>query len=204
MYQELTSLGRFYRLDIRFDYGKLKEELAGVADGWRQYNLNKPSIQRKGLSLFSLDGEIDGQIDLNSIREYNQGRPDSEKLNEMSFRTPTKFWRALTSLSKPLGELEPYLGRSHLIKFGEGGFFPSHRDLGDSFRLISFFNCYNDSFFTILDGHRVDYERDVLYFMDTRLIHSLFSTASDAMILVLNVELSDPAKNFVLKHLQEK
>ncbi len=201
MYFELSSLGEFYPLSIYFDERLFQEELATINDGWRVYNTSKPHMRRYGLSLFSLNGETDGIIDLNSILEYNIA--NGTNLSEMSFRTPTKYWKHLSSISGPLAEFEPLIGRSHLIRLDEGGFFPPHRDLGTSFRLISFLSSSCDGLYVVLNGKKIFYEQNRLYFMDTRLSHALFNMMPKAIILVINLEVSADSVKLVRRHLAE-
>jgi hypothetical protein len=199
---KLASLGQFYALNIHFDTEAFCKELLGLEDEWHPYNQSKPNYKRKGLSLFSLDGLTSGEIDLNSVHEYNLKNGTS--FDEMSFNRPTQNWSKLPSLSHPLKELNQQLGRTHLIKFDKGGFFPPHRDIGNSFRLISFFNCCNASLNFTLDNKKIHFETGYLYFVDTRKIHSLFSFKKDATILILNVSLCDSSAKFVFKNLLEQ
>lgn len=203
LYNLLTSLGKFYPLSITFNEEILKKELTLIDPSeWVHYNKSKPHIPRKGLSLYSLNGETTGEIDLNSIREYNLQHDTSYE--EGSFKTPTRFWKSLPILSEPLKELEPHLGRSHLIRFGGGGFFPPHRDIGNCFRLITFFNTGPDDLFFILDNKKMFFIPNVLYFFDARITHTVFSTISDSIILVLNVRISPGAIEWVYKSLSYK
>ncbi len=117
----LCSLGGTFPLEIDFDHFLLKEQLKPYLDKWVPYNRSKPEYKRYGLSLFSLDGETSGEIDLNSIREYNE--KNQTQYTELSFRTPTSYWKEFSSLSEPLKGIEKSLGRSHLIRLDNGGFF---------------------------------------------------------------------------------
>lgn len=200
-YNQLTSLGNFYGLDICFEDYPYLTDIERLKNEWKPYNIQKPGYKREGLSLFSLNGETDGLIDLNSVAEYN--RINNTDYDELSFRTPTKNWFELKSISEPLEELRPNLGRSHLIRLGEGGFFPPHRDLGSSFRLISILDGFPDSLILLQNDEKINFTRRQLYFMDTRLVHSIYSFVKNSVILVLNVELNDESINFVYKHLRE-
>jgi len=203
-YSLLTSLGKLYPLDIVVSPENFLKELNQIESlEWIQYNKTKPQIDRKGLSLFSLDGGTDGEIDLNSLREYNDKH--GTKYNESSFKVSTRYWDLLPSISDSFKDIAPNLRRSHLIKFGDGGYFPSHRDIGNCFRLISFLSptLPGDLHF-ILDDHRVSYEQNRIYFFDARLTHSIFNMSTESIILVLNVELTRDSVSFVYRNLLYK
>jgi hypothetical protein len=184
------------------DHSKFSEELEIVKDKWNIYNKSKPSYRREGLSLFSIDGNASGDIDLDSVQEYN--RAFNTTHNEMSFRVPTTYWNHFNSISSLLKPIEHFIGRSHLIRLDEGGFFPPHRDTGNSFRLITFLNSDSYSLNLTLDNKKVDFFSEWIYFMNTRLPHSLFSFKKDAIVLVINLEICEESAEFILNNLQAK
>ena len=199
----LSSLGEICPLEIHFDSLLLEKQLKPYLDKWVPYNKNKPEYKRYGLSLFSLDGGISGEVDLNSIYEYNQ--KNKTHYTELSFRTPTFYWKKFSALSEPLKGIEKSLGRSHLIKLDNGGFFPPHRDLGmDTFRFISFFKSDPDVFTFLLNDKKFFFVTNRLYFFNARKTHSLFSFRNNAIILILNVEYSRDSIDFVFKNLLDK
>jgi len=200
-YLTLASLGQFYALNIHFDTQMLMEELSALQDQWRTYNSSKHEFKREGLSLFSLNGETDGCIDLNSILEYNTQHGTS--YDELSFSTPTKNWSALQSLSKPFQKIQSQFGRSHLLRFQKGGFFPPHRDLGNAVRLIAFFKCSPGSLYFTMDNQLIEFQPGKLYFANTRKKHCIFNFKDGAMILVINLKASDESKDFILQNLGE-
>lgn len=198
-YNSLTDLGNFFSLSVMLPKEQIMVEMEAWRNHWMPYNKNKPECKRSGLSLFSLNGEMDGTIDLNSVKEYN--RKNNTRYGEMSFRTPTPAWKGIPSLSTPFKELEPYLGRSHFIKFDNGGFFPPHRDWGQEFRLISFINNSHESLYVLLDGKKVNFSLGWVYFMNTRLEHSVFSFQTNGIILVMNVAICAESVAWVYNHL---
>lgn len=198
--QKLAMLGSFEPTDIVFDWDTTSKILEQTRDHWRYYNPNKPGYNRYGLSLLSLDGADTGEKDLTSIRDYNQ--KNNTNYNELSYRTPTRWWDTLHPISEPLKPLENFLGRSHLLRLDLGGFFPPHRDLGDSFRLISFFQCSHECLHFALQGKIQFFECNRLYYADTEKVHSLVSFKNDSILLVLNVEPCQETYNFVLKNLK--
>jgi len=203
-FQYLCSLGNQYALSWSVNRAKLLEELAGLQDRWRPYNPRK-NIPRFGLSLTSLEGGDSGVPDLDSLLEYN--KINGTHFNELSFRTPTSAFQSLTSLFEVTKPVHKFLGRSHLIRFGRGGYFPPHRDSMEkspgTFRLISLLqNCTRDGFIFLLDGRQLWLEPNRIYFVNTRLSHSLFSYAENATILVLNVEVCAGAVDVVTRNLE--
>ena len=199
-YSRLLSLGEIYPLGIDFDGYLLRKQLKAYTDKWVPYNRSKPGYKRYGLSLFSLDGDVSGEINLTSIYEYNQKH--KTQYDELSFRVLTPYWKELNSLSKPLKELEKNIGRSHLIRIDNGGFFPPHRDLGvKTFRLISFFNTDPDILAFLLDDKKVHFVTNRLYFFNARRTHSLLSFKDNAMVLVLNVVCNEDSLKFVFENL---
>ena len=196
----LCSLGEFYPLRIFFDDIILNKELELEKDKWIIYNKSMPECNRYGLSLFSLDGKTSGEIDLNSIKEYN--KKNQTNYTELSFRTPTHYWKKLSAISTPLKKIERNLGRSHLIKLDKNGFFPGHRDLDmNTFRLIAFFNARPDNLNFYIDDKKIHFMPYQLYFFNARRKHSLFSLKNYIILLVLNIELNKDSVEFVCNNL---
>ena len=119
--------------------------------------------------------------------------------------SPTCYWKEFRSLSEPLKGIEKSLGRSHLIRLDNGGFFPPHRDLGlDTFRLIAFFNSDPDLFTFLIDDKKFHFVTGRLYFFNAQRTHSLFSFTDNAIILILNVEYNKDSIDFVFENLHDK
>lgn len=205
LYNHISSLGSFFSLSISFDSLDFNSELKSENIQWVKYNKNKTWSRRYGLSLYSLNGETSGEIDLNSILEWN--RSHGTQYNELSFRQPTKYWKHFHSISSQLENLQDHLGRSHLLKLDEGGMFPPHRDNyreGDfAFRLLSFFNCSPSALHLNLDGQYIKFQSNKLYFLNTRLTHSLVSFQPEAIILILNVELNKQTVQYILENIED-
>lgn len=201
-FDHYSQYGDFYPLKLRVDGYFFEEEVAGLDNQWRVYNTSKPNYHRKGLSLFSLDGSTSGEIDLNSILEYNNQH--GTKYSEMSFNQPTENWKVLKSISRLFEGFESEIGRSHIIELGNGGFFPPHRDIGESVRLISILEGSTHSFNIMLDDKKLFFERYQFYFLNTRKTHSIFSFEESAKILVMNIAISPKSFQFFLENLMSK
>ncbi len=196
---KLQSLGQVAPLNI-FYRDNLMETLKDPSLDWKPYNRTKENFNRFGLSLTSLKGEVDGVIDLNSLKEHN--RVNGTSYDEMSFRTPTAYWDKLSSLTAPVSMFKPHLGRSHLLRLDVGGFFPPHRDIGDSFRLISFLHTSPTDCVFLVDDKKVFFEPDRFYYVNTCLVHSLFSFVDNSYVLVFNVEPNMETVSLVFDHLE--
>ncbi|MFN8792012.1 MAG: hypothetical protein ACK5Y2_11210 [Bdellovibrionales bacterium] len=201
--QRLAIMGAVYPLNIAFDVDLVHKGLEPFSKSWKPYNPRKVNYGRWGLSLTSLDGQLTGVPDLDSLLEYNA--QSGTHYQELDFRMKTSVYKEVTELSQ-LSELSDYLCRSHFIKLTRGGFFPPHRDSRPSsmntFRLFSLLSHVDRrSFQFILDGRIVDFTPGRLYFINTLLEHSLVSFAENCTCLVLNVELCSPAVAFVEKSL---
>lgn len=202
-YQFLSSLGTHYQLNLNIDLSLYSAEITPLEHLWRRYNPRK-DIARFGMSLTSLDGNSTGIPDLDSVSEYN--RAHGTKHNDMSFRSTTEAYRKLTSISTVIKPFEKYLGRSHIIKLNQGGFFPPHRDAyfskDECFRVFApLIGCSESHFVFLLNGERVIFTPGNLYFINTRIEHSIFSFENDAHMLILNLELGDETTKLITRYL---
>lgn len=193
LFNELSLLGSVADLSIDLDLKIYAEEVAKFQNDWVMYNPRKAGYNRFGLSLTSLDGEVSGVPDLDSLREYNG--LNNTSYQESDFRKPTRIAKHLTSLKPLLEPFEDCLGRTHIIKLRQGGFFPPHRDsIGKnvtSFRLLSVISGSDaQDYKFILDDKVLQLVPGRVYFVNTMLSHSLFSFCNDFQILVANIILS--------------
>lgn len=206
LYNALVNLGNYYMLSPKIHMTSFEQEVAPFRDEWRQYNSNKPHIPRKGLSLTSLDGSMSGP-DLESLREHNNRH--NTRFSEEDFKTPTRVLEKMPSIREPIKDFLPFLGRTHLIKLGEGGFFPFHRDSqymgANTFRLICLLSETDPiNFCFIYDEQKIKLEFERIYFMNTKISHSVFSFTEGATFLVMNVILNRESVNCVIKHLESR
>lgn len=204
LYQELLQLGSYYRLSQYANLAQIKSELSSYDSSWVRYNPQKGDNQRYGLSLTSLDGGLTGVPDLTSIKEYNQ--KNGTRFSEESFKTPTEVLK-LNSIRDLCRPYIPFLARSHLIKLNAGGFFPPHRDSFTSrsrvFRLFAALSHSQSDFCFLLDDQKLFFEPGVLYFVNTKQMHSLFSFFDNSIFLVLNVILNRDSVDTLLGNLAE-
>ena len=198
LYFKLSSLGNV--APLRRFAGDIQKSLSAFQNDFKPYNPSKKGFHRFGLSLTSRDGGLSGVPDLDSLLEYN--KKHKAAFDETDFRTPTpvfKHCKALQNLTQPF---LPYMGRSHILRLDRGGFFPPHRDLSpSSFRLFVSLSPSSHYAF-ILDNIQLRLKTNQLYFINTRLSHSLFSYCDGSLFVVFNIDLVSQAVRAVLSNLE--
>jgi hypothetical protein len=168
-----------------------------------RYNPRK-NIDRYGLSITSLHGNLDGNPDLDSLLEYNKENKTSYRESDFVTKTPVYYYDELKQILDPI---EKYLFRSHVLKINPGGFFPNHRDFYgmkvDSFRiLIPLVGCNPPNFIFTIDDKTIHWNHGQMYFVNTAKMHYLFNASFDpTYMLVLNVALNIETIEFVTKNL---
>lgn len=199
LYSALTRYGSSYKLRVRLNEKKFMSDLELFTEQWKKYN-PRHKVERYGISITSLDGGFSGTPDLDSILQYN--RENNTNFSELDFVEKTPLYHHCSDVLK---YFEPYVGRSHVIKLGTGGFFPMHRDANDidikSFRLfIPLQACNSPTMHFILDNRTLNFEYGYVYFIDTCLEHLLFnaSYSRDAYFIVANIALTKDSVQAVL------
>ncbi|NUN07369.1 MAG: hypothetical protein HUU57_16620 [Bdellovibrio sp.] len=169
-------------------------QLQDFENKWKQYNPRK-NVARWGLSITSLDGQMTGEPDLDSLREYN--RLNGTKYNESDFRTITPLGEQFRSFSEKVD-----LGRSHIIKLGPGGYFPYHRDLDwNSFRVIYCIeDCQPTNFVWITEDKVLPLQNNKWYVLNTKKVHSTFSF-NGCKFAVFNVIKSERSVRHIVRSL---
>lgn len=201
----ITNFGDVIELSLpQWDLNRTRTILE-KHNGWAQYNSRKPNINRKGLSVTSLDGGFGGVPDLDSLREYN--KINNTNFVEEEFKNRTNIVNFIPELNKML-DLFPDHGRCHFLRLDSGGFFPPHRDNGiagslpRTFRIIVPINNFNKYQMSWLhDGVPLYLEEGRTYFINTTKIHSLFSFVDNCSCFVMNILVSDRSIQTILKHL---
>lgn len=160
---------------------------------WHPYNPRKPN-NRFGCSITSLDGDVSGVPDLDSIKEYNAA--NGTHYTEMSFATPTVYGAPFKYLLDNV-----VVGRSHFIRLNSGGFFPWHRDPDTgTFRLIfTVQGCTKDSLVWINDDKVLDLFNGKWYIINTKKKHCVFSM-KESTFAVFNVADTPNNWNFLYNH----
>jgi hypothetical protein len=199
LYSVLTRYGSFYRLNLKLNEKKILNDLSLFDDKWKKYN-PRFQVERYGLSITSLDGEFSGVPDLDSLLQYN--RENNTSYTELDFKEKTLLYEKVADCLK---YFDSHLCRSHIIKLGNGGFFPMHRDANEigiySFRLfIPLQNCNSPSMFFILNNQILNFEYGYVYFIDTCLEHVVFNASytKEALFIVANIKLTNDSVQIVL------
>ena len=190
-YNSLLSFGDLIPLKIRCDVKKLFNEVKDFK--YLQYNPRK-DIKRYGLSITSLDGNMDG-VDLDSIKEYN--KENNTEYDELSFNKFTKVYHASSEIQKIVEPFKNHIGRSHILSLQEGGYFPPHRDLPvyveqqNSLRILVPLNgCNPPDMYFMYEDKPLHFEHGRAYFLNTNKSHNLFSYKGSNMI-VLNIKTNE-------------
>jgi hypothetical protein len=183
----LYAMGDWLQLQS-FDQNKLLGELVQFTNNWKPYNLRKPN-NRWGLSITSLDGELGGIPDLDSLYEYN--KRNNTEITNYDIKNYTEVYKQSPSLQKIIEPWKPWLGRCHFLKLNSGGFFPEHYDINkldysyDDTRLIAFVNnnekygmkfLYEDQLLNVNEGS--------LYWFNANKRHSVFSMVDNCIMIV--------------------
>ncbi len=171
-----------------FDSSKIMSELQTYNDSWKPYNTKKPN-NRWGLSITSIDGELSGIPDLDSLYEYNLKHNTDIKNHDI--KEFTEVYKNSKTLQKVIEPWKPWLGRCHFLKLNKGGFFPEHYDINkldfsyEDTRLIAFVNnnekntmkfLYEDTLMNVKEGS--------LYWFNASKRHSVFSMVDDCIMIV--------------------
>lgn len=203
LYTHLCQYGSVY--DLKLKMRSPKEFVKWTEENFKyvQYNPRKQN-NREGLSITSLDGDVSGIPDLDSLHEYN--KEHNTCYNEESFCVTTPVYNN-ENLKVALSAFEQYLCRTHIIKLNPGGFFPPHRDLVgnfDTFRLIvPLVNTDIPNCNFVVDGKIQKFSEGKVYFVDTSKLHYLFNSSfSPSYWIVSNVKTSEDSVNTVLNNIR--
>lgn len=200
-YERLLSYGDVIQLSINCNPYLLKQEVAAFP--FRQYNSFKTNNPRYGLSITSIDGNLNGD-DLESLSELkNIGKI----YDEMSFSSLTDVYYSSKQIQNIVGEFKPFLGRTHILNLKKGGFFPPHRDdFGseeqNSFRiLVPLLDCNPPNHYFMYEDKILNFNHGYCYFINTNKSHSLFSFSDESLMVVINVQACKESYDIVLNNL---
>ena len=202
-YERLLSYGNVIPLRISCEREQLLEEIKDFK--FSQYNSSKPKNPRLGLSVTSHDGSING-IDLDSLHELNQRT--GRYYDECSFKELTEVYHKSEQVQKLVDPWKEHLGRTHFLNIKKGGYFPPHRDdrgytEQHTFRIVvPIRHCNPPKFHFVMDNQTISFMENHAYFMNTNLMHSVFSYSDDNLMLIMNImsnaeSLSTITENFM-------
>jgi hypothetical protein len=204
LWNSLTNLGDKVKLKLKIDPYTVEQQLEKFKDNWCPYNQKKDvHNNRWGLPITSHTGDVMDNYHLNSFG-YMQRYHDVE-MKEENFTTPTDVYRSVPDLAKLVDVFAPDIGRVHLLRVDQGGFFPPHRDFPgvgpEYFRLLCVFGkCKPENFVHILDGQTFYPDPGFLYFINFQKDHSVFSFSDGLYALILTVKLNERTHDLIIKH----
>lgn len=180
-YERVLSYGNIFPLNLTCNPDKLINEIKPY--DFFQYNTSKPSINRVGLSITSLDGKINSG-DLESLKDT--------EYKESSFRVLTDVYHTSKEIQKLVDPFKQWIGRTHLLNIRRGGYFPPHRDElsidQHTFRVIVPIRAFNPPENYLIFNDKVTYMTEGrAYFMNTNIVHSNISYSNDTLLMVMNV-----------------
>lgn len=195
-YGRLVQFGNIFQLSLKCDVEKLKKEISQFE--FCQYNPDK-DVPRYGLSVTSLDGEMNG-ADLDTLIDKD--------LRELDFTVPTEVYYKSEEVRKLVDPFKPWLGRTHFLNIKNGGYFPPHRDSKGknqhAFRVIVPISDFNPPYhYMIHDNKILHLNLGCAYFMNTNIPHCDFSFSDETLMLVMNVKSCEESHEVILENLKE-
>lgn len=202
LWQSLVNLGDQVKLKWKIDHREVENQLDKFKDCWCPYNLKKDEHNNRwGLPVTSYSGDVMDNYHLNSFG-YMQKYHDV-KMKESDFVTPTEVYKTIPEISKLVDIFMPDIGRVHLLRIDQGGFFPPHRDFHgvspEYFRLLMVFGrCSPENYVQLINGNPRYPEPGYLYFTNFQLDHSVFSFSNNLYSLILTVKLNQRTQKLIL------
>jgi hypothetical protein len=204
LWNSLCNMGNVVKLKFHFDPNQTLEQLEQFKDNWCPYNVKKDKVNNRwGLPLTSHSGDVLDNYHLNSFG-YMQKYHDIE-MKEENFNTPTIVYEKLHGIKSIVEQFRPNIGRVHLLRIDQGGFFPPHRDFvgcsPEYFRLLAVFGkCKPENYVQLIDGKPVYPEPGFLYFINFQLDHSVFSFSDELYSLILTVKVNKDTYNTIINN----
>lgn len=204
LWQSLVNLGDQVKLKWKLNPGLVETQLEKFKNNWCPYNQKKDSHNNRwGLPVTSHTGDVLDNYHLNSFG-YMQKYHDVE-MKEENFITPTDVYHKIPEVAKLVDIFSPDIGRVHILRIDQGGFFPPHRDFHgvspEYFRLLAVFGrCSPENYVQLLNGKPRYPEAGYLYFTNFQLDHSVFSFSDNLYSLILTVKLNKRTQKLILEN----
>ena len=205
LWNGLTNLGDTVKLKLKVDPWECVRDLEQFKDNWCPYNVKKDKVNNRwGLPITSHSGDVMDNYHLNSFGHMQ--RYHDVEMKEENFTTPTEVYHKMPELAKLVDVFSPDIGRVHLLRVDQGGFFPPHRDSKildiTCFRVITLcHNCKRSDFNFIYEDRLLNLKPGVPYYINTRKVHNVFSYVDDSVQCVLNVPLTAENYKGISRHL---
>ena len=204
IWNSLCNMGQTMKLKWKINEHEVIEQLEQFKDNWCPYNVKKDANNNRwGLPITSHSGDVMDNYHLNSFG-YMQKYHDVE-MKEENFTTPTEVYNKIPELAKLVDAFAPDIGRVHLLRVDQGGFFPPHRDFPgvgpEWMRLLCVFGkCKPENFVHMLDGKPMYPDPGYLYFVNFQLDHSVFSFSDGLYALILTVKVNDRVHDLIINN----
>ena len=204
LWNGLTNLGDTVKLKLKVDPWECVRDLEQFKDNWCPYNVKKDKVNNRwGLPITSHSGDVMDNYHLNSFGHMQ--RYHDVEMKEENFTTPTEVYHKMPELAKLVDVFSPDIGRVHLLRVDQGGFFPPHRDWPGAdpeyLRLLMVMgNCKPENFVHMLDGKPMYPDPGFLYFINFQKDHSVFSFSDGLYALILTVKLNERTHDLIIKH----
>jgi hypothetical protein len=205
LWNSLTQLGNQVKTKWFINPFEVEKQLEQFKENWCPYNVKKDTKNNRwGLPVTSHTGDVMDNYHLNSFG-YMQKYHDVE-MKEENFTTPTDVYRAIPDIAKLVDIFAPDIGRVHLLRIDQGGFFPPHRDYQgiapEYLRLLCVFGrCSPENYVQLIDGKPLYPEAGWVYLTNFQLDHSVFSFSDNLYSLILTVKLNERTHHLIMKNL---
>ena len=204
IWNTLCNMGDTIKLKWKINEHEVLEQLEQFKDNWCPYNVKKDANNNRwGLPITSHSGDVMDNYHLNSFG-YMQKYHDVE-MKEENFTTPTEVYNKIPELAKLVDAFAPDIGRVHLLRVDQGGFFPPHRDfpgVGPEWMrlLLVFGKCKPENFVHMLDGKPMYPDPGYLYFVNFQKDHSVFSFSDGLYALILTCKVNDRVHDLIINN----
>ena len=204
IWNTLCNMGDTIKLKWKINEHEVLEQLEQFKDNWCPYNVKKDANNNRwGLPITSHSGDVMDNYHLNSFG-YMQKYHDVE-MKEENFTTPTEVYNKIPELAKLVDAFAPDIGRVHLLRVDQGGFFPPHRDfpgVGTEWMrlLLVFGKCKPENFVHMLDGKPMYPDPGYLYFVNFQKDHSVFSFSDGLYALILTCKVNDSVHDLIINN----
>ncbi|MBK93482.1 MAG: hypothetical protein CMP33_04430 [Rickettsiales bacterium] len=204
IWNTLCNMGDTIKLKWKINEHEVLEQLEQFKDNWCPYNVKKDANNNRwGLPITSHSGDVMDNYHLNSFG-YMQKYHDVE-MKEENFTTPTEVYNKIPELAKLVDAFSPDIGRVHLLRVDQGGFFPPHRDfpgVGPEWMrlLLVFGKCKPENFVHMLDGKPMYPDPGYLYFVNFQKDHSVFSFSDGLYALILTCKVNDRVHDLIINN----
>ena len=204
LWNSLCNLGDMVKLKLKVNGHELVQQLEQFEDNWCPYNAKKDTHNNRwGLPVTSHTGDVMDNYHLNSFGHMQ--RYHDVEMKEENFTTPTEVYKNIPQLASLVDVFAPDIGRVHLLRVDEGGFFPPHRDFPgvgpEYFRLlVTFGKCQPENYAHILEKKLIYPDPEYVHFINFQKEHSVFSYTNGLHSLILTVKLNQRTHDLIIKN----